>query len=393
MMRIGIVLAVTPGYSETFFTSKIKGLLAHGHDVIVLAGKKEKGFELCPVKKAPKVYGNSVIQLGMMLWCFITLVPYALSVVRFINLEKKQGTSLSNILKKVYLNAHILKQRLDWLHFGFATQAVERELVAKAIGAKMGVSFRGFDLNVYPLKHPGCYKKLWSHVDKAHSISRYLLDKAHTIGLSKETPFEIITPAVVLQELPKEELIRPNERLQIVTIARLTWIKGLEVAIDAMKELAAKKLDFTYYIIGDGSPKDEERYKYMVHELGLQDHVIFCGKLTHQATLAKLYQCSVYVQPSLNEGFCNAALEAQALGKLVIVSDAGALPENVVHEVTGWLFPVGDSGALAQRIQSVSNLSEAKKTKIIKAAKIRVRDQFNIEQQQEEFVKFYTEPL
>ena len=32
-MKIGIVLSQTPGYSETFFNSKIKGLLKNGVDV------------------------------------------------------------------------------------------------------------------------------------------------------------------------------------------------------------------------------------------------------------------------------------------------------------------------------------------------------------------------
>src|SRR5690606_28909922 len=103
---------------------------------------------------------------------------------------------------KTYLNAHLLKANLDWLHFGFATMALGSETIAKAIGAKMAVSFRGFDINVYPIKHPECYNNLWKHVDKVHSISQYLLNKAISLGLSVETPFVIITPAVQLDALP-----------------------------------------------------------------------------------------------------------------------------------------------------------------------------------------------
>lgn len=392
-MRIGIVLAVTPGYSETFFTAKIRGLQANGHEVIVFSGKKVAEFRLCKVKKAPKVYGNSAVQLLMMFLEFLTLLPSLGRVQNFIKLEKKEGTGMSQILKRIYLNAHILRQQVDWLHFGFATQAIEKEVVAKAIGAKMGVSFRGFDINVYPLKHPNCYNRLWKHVDKVHSISKYLLEKAYGLGLSRETPYKIITPAVVMQDLP---LDMERERfdatpLRIVTIARLTWIKGVDIAIEAMKLLQDQGVEFSYHIIGDGAPRDKERYQFMVHEYELKDRVFFCGKLTHQATLEKLQEASIYVQSSLNEGFCNAVLEAQAMGKLVIASDSGALPENVAHGRTGWLFPVGDAKALAQRIQLVSNLSEEEKMKVKKAAKERVRKQFTIEQQQEQFVEFYTQ--
>src|SRR5690606_16415229 len=92
-------------------------------------------------------------------------------IVRYIKLERKEGTRWVLILKKIYLNAYILKQKLDWLHFGFATMALGSETVAKAIGAKMAVSFRGFDIAVYPIKNPGCYKTLWKYVDKLHAIS------------------------------------------------------------------------------------------------------------------------------------------------------------------------------------------------------------------------------
>ena len=388
-MRIGIVLAVTPGYSETFFTSKIKGLQAQGHEVVLFVGKKEKEFDLCPVKKAPRVYRAAVLQLPMMFLQFMTLIPYLGRVSKFVKFEKKENTLTATILKKLYLNSHILKQRLDWLHFGFATQALEKELAAKAVGAKMGVSFRGFDLNVYPLKNPDCYQKLWNHVDKVHSISNYLLEKAYGMGLSHETPSVIITPAVVMQELPKVNEFNVQQTLKIVTIARLTWIKGVDIAIEAMKILHDKGIDFEYHIIGDGTSKESERYQFMVYEYGLQDCVFFCGKLTHHAALEKLLRADIYVQSSLNEGFCNAVLEAQAMGKLVIASDAGALPENVLDGRTGWLFPEGEAVALAEQIENVYKLSEEDKEKVTVAAKERVNSDFTIEQQQKQFVEFY----
>ena len=43
-----------------------------------------------------------------------------------------------------------------------------------------------------------------------------------------------------------------------------------------------------------------------------------------------LNNSDVYLQYSVQEGFCNAVLEAQAMGLLCVVSDGGALPENVI---------------------------------------------------------------
>jgi glycosyltransferase involved in cell wall biosynthesis len=46
------------------------------------------------------------------------------------------------------------------------------------------------------------------------------------------------------------------------------------------------------------------------------------------------------------EGFCNSVLEAFAVGVPVVATNAGGLPEMVLHEETGLLTPVQDPPAL-----------------------------------------------
>ncbi|RDK84821.1 glycosyltransferase family 4 protein [Marinirhabdus gelatinilytica] len=389
-MRIGIVLSQPPGYSETFFTSKIKGLQEHGITVHLFVQKQPTAFTLCKVVTAPSVLAVAPLQLLKMLWVFIGLLPHLGSVKKFVQLERSHGTPWGRLFKKIYLNSHILKAKLDWLHFGFATQALGSELVAKAIGAKMAVSFRGFDLNVYPVKHPGCYDVLWKQLDKVHSISTYLYEKAIDLGLAVTIPHQIITPAVAMDLLPSISETN-NKTLQIATIARLNWIKGLDTAIAALARLKKQGFKFQYHLIGAGSIMDTERYTYHAYEENLTDEVVFHGKLNHSKTLELLERTDVYVQPSINEGFCNAVLEAQALGKLVIASNVGGLPENVIDGKTGWLFPVENTAALANTIQRVVQLSAEEKEKVSTQATQRVAKHFTIAQQQQQFVSFYTE--
>jgi len=388
-MQIGIILSQTPGYSETFFNSKIKGLLKNGIDVTLYCQQKKTDFNLCPVLLAPKVTTNPLLQTWYFVKEFFLLLSYISTLVRYFKLERKEGTGVVQIFKKTYLNAHILKAKLDWLHFGFATQALGSETVAKAIGAKMAVSFRGFDINVYPIKHPDCYNTLWNHVDKVHSISHYLLQKAIGMGLSAETPSVIISPAVQVDTMPITKSIANSEHIKITTIARLTWIKGLDTAIKAMALLKENGLTFTYYIIGEGESNYTERYKFMVYELGLEDNVVFCGKMSHTETLEKLSTTVIYIQPSFDEGFCNAVLEAQALGILTVASNAGGLSENIVDGETGWVVPKYSPEALADRINKVVSLSAMEKTTIATNAQKRVLSQFNIERQEQAFINFY----
>ena len=391
-MKIGLVLSNPPAYSETFFNSKIKGLINDGFDVKLFVQTGSSNGTFCPVVKAPKVYSNTVIQLLVMCAVYVSLLPRMKRVRRFIHFERKQKISWSSLLKKVYLNAHLLKADLDWVHFGFATQALGSECVAKAIGAKMAVSFRGFDINVYPIKHPKCYDLLWKNVDKVHSISKFLLHQAYDLRLSAQVPYEIITPAVaneILENNNNNNKGEKNKPVELLTIARLHWIKGIDVLIETAELLKEKGFDFSWKIIGSSDQKTTERYQYHIYEKGLQQHIQLLGRLTHKETLMQLQKTNVYVQPSLNEGFCNAVLEAQAMGKLCIATNVGGLPENIEEGVSGWLVPKQTPSALSCKIIEVCALPKIDQYQVGIAAVNRVKTQFTLKDQQQKFVKFY----
>ena len=96
---------------------------------------------------------------------------------------------------------------------------------------------------------------LWNHVDKVHSISTFLLEKAYTLGLPKKNPFQIITPAVALQNIPHKDNSKKNRPIQITTVARLHYIKGIDVLLETAALLREKKIDFIWEVIGEGTKK------------------------------------------------------------------------------------------------------------------------------------------
>lgn len=390
-MTIGIVLPATPNYSETFFVNKIKGLQSHGFSVKLFVSSITSNFSLCTVYKRPPVSKNKFFFVLRAVWVFICLLPHLKKTIRLYKLHINAGDSQSEALKSIYLNAHLLKEKLDWVHFGFATQGIGSELVAKAIGAKMAVSFRGYDINIYPKKHPDCYFKLWKNVDKIHSISQYLVDEAHHIGLHIGIPVSVITPAVnqkLIYEVKNMHNSR-NNNLTICTVGRLNWIKDFSTAIETISLLKKTFPTIRYEIIGGGNKKEIERYKYHVYSLGLKENVIFSNRLTHLETLQKVNLCDIYLQTSLNEGFCNAVLEAQALGKLCVVSNVGGLKENIIHNKTGWLVQKQDSVMFANKIEEVLRLSDREKNNISDNASSRVIESFKMINQIHRFIDFY----
>jgi len=388
-MKIGIVLAQPPGYSETFFNSKIDGLQAQGFEVTLFCQQNRSDFKACQVRTFPGKKTNPITLAFSFLTTYISLFPYLGRIIKWYRFDKP--TSFIKFLTRVYLNAPLLKAELDWLHFGFGTMALGKESLAKVIGAKMAVSFRGFDINVYPKKFPDCYTKMWDYVDQVHSISNYLVKEAQSIGLSKSIPSYIIMPAVDINKLQElSSAINKNKtKLRIITIARLSWIKGLDFLVDTAFYLKKQGVDFEWLIIGDGGNQERERYLYHTYEKNLINEVKFIGEKSHLETLTILQSADVYVQTSYNEGFCNAVLEAQALGKLCFAFAVGGLPENIMHGKTGWLVDDFNTVQLAKKIIEVSQLSEEEKSKITSRAMARVKEEFNIEKQQREFVNFY----
>lgn len=390
-MKIGIVLSKVPGYSETFMVSKVKGLVASGYDVILFVNEgKRARWHQASVIPAAKVNRFLIVKWFRVLFMSVFLcVFYFRTTSAYWKLLREAGVSVSGGLRNLYINSHILTHRLDWLHFGFATMALEREMVARALGAKLSVSFRGYDINVYPLKHPGCYKKLWSEVNKVHSISKDLFHSAVVQGLCPSIDFAIINPAINLELFTPAIMGGKNGTpLQLLTVARLTWIKGLEYAIAATHLLKEQGVKINYNIVGDGDLY--ERLMFAIHQYNVEDCVHLLGPKKPEEIIALMHNCDIYLQTSLQEGFCNAVVEAQASGCLCIVSDTGGLRENVADEETGWLVPKRNPEALATKILHVMALKPEQKQWVRAAAIKRVKQNFDLAVQVERFVKFFS---
>jgi colanic acid/amylovoran biosynthesis glycosyltransferase len=386
---IGLVLPAVPGYSETFFRSKIKGLQANGANVVLFAANPDRIKEEFPftVRYAPRLHGNKLFVIYTSLVVFIKafLFNYRVSQ-RYLYLEKKDGVTMNERVKKLIANHFILQYQLEWLHFGFGTMGLGRENVAKAINAQMAVSFRGFDIGIYPLKHPNCYAQSFKKADKIHVISDDISELLVQQGLENKSIITKITPAIdtsFFATTAKKE----NEIPQFLTIGRLHWKKGLEYTLEALSFLRKEGIDFHYTIIGDGT--EHERLVFAAYQLGLQKNVTFAGKLTKEEVKRHLEQTDVYLQYSIQEGFCNAVLEAQAMGLLCVVSDAEGLSENVLDKQTGWVVPKRNPALLAATIKEVLFLAPSSKSEISRKAVQRVKAEFTIEKQTQAFVDFY----
>lgn len=99
-------------------------------------------------------------------------------------------------------------------------------------------------------------------------------------------------------------------------------------------------------IVGDGPERDTISQK--AAELGLEQNVSLLGELSDVRPVVQ--NSDIFVLPSIVETFSNAALEAMAMEKPVILSCTGGLPEMIEDGVSGFLYETGNTTVLAELI-------------------------------------------
>ena len=144
--------------------------------------------------------------------------------------------------------------------------------------------------------------------------------------------------------------------LLIGVIGRIKWVrKGQEVLVKAAGLLRDKFPSARYVIVGSVAPGNQDhlvRLRELIHELGLDDRVVFTGDVEDPRPLYAAFDITVVpsVQP---EPFGCVVMESMAAGTPVIGSRIGGIPEQIVDERTGLLFAPGDEVDLAHALERV----------------------------------------
>jgi colanic acid/amylovoran biosynthesis glycosyltransferase len=385
-MKIGIVLSTPPSYSETFFKNKIQFLKDSGHEVYLFVDKSPNNYQKCYLGYSQ---GNGlIVDIKSKILVFLRIFSSPSKTINLFLRNKSDGFGLKKNIISIFISIHILSFQLDWLHFGFATMALYRENVARSIGAKMAVSIRGYDITIYPIKFPNCYDLVWKRIDKLHYISDGLLNLAIKNGFSINQEHIKITPAIDVTRFNYIDHLKSNI-LRITTIARLNWIKGIEYIVEALSYIKNQNIQFEYLIIGEGD--DFERLKYAAYQFDIFKEVKFLGKKTQVEVIDILKTTDIYIQYSIQEGFGNSVLEAQAMGCICIVSDAEGLTENVLNNETGFVVKKRNPTLLFNKLIDVIHLDESIKKQMILRSLNRIKESFNLSTQAELFNKFYNE--
>ncbi len=131
----------------------------------------------------------------------------------------------------------------------------------------------------------------------------------------------------------------------LVNIGRLVSFKGLDLLLQAFKEVHVQNPSAILHLVGEGP--EEGKLKVLARDLGIEKYVVFEGFKSDPFPYS--YYADLFVMTSHYEGFPNVTLEAMACGTPVISFDyPGGTP--IVEGVNGWIVPAGDISAMADRI-------------------------------------------
>ncbi|AJD91282.1 hypothetical protein JMA_19650 [Jeotgalibacillus malaysiensis] len=140
--------------------------------------------------------------------------------------------------------------------------------------------------------------------------------------------------------LRKDYGIEDHEKI-IIHVSNFRKVKRV---LDVVTVFANIQREIPSKLILAGDGPEMSAVLKRVDELGLKEHVLFLGK---QDNLEELYSISdLMLLLSEKESFGLVALEAMACGVPCIGTDAGGIPEVVMDQKNGYVFPVGDTESM-----------------------------------------------
>lgn len=215
----------------------------------------------------------------------------------------------------------------------------------------------------------------WRHLVKALQLATTIIpiDQRTEAALRSHLPqldIQLIPNCVDSNVLPDPQALIPAKN----TVLFLGWVipaKGIHELLYAWGKLDLQ--DWRLVIAGPCEPT-------FMEELALRyplNRVTFTGHLDHAAGMALMSQADIFVLPSYTEGFPNVVVEAMALGRPILATSVGAIPE-MLDDGCGRIVPPRDAEALQTGLNDLIQ-DEGLRLMLGEAAKQRLQKHYTLE--------------
>ena len=318
-------------------------------------------------------------------------VPDWVSIIAADTLTSGMTLEIRNYLGKLVKSGHIraaivrlyisLKSRI-LKNNGFSWGIIKRYIPELQESYDIAIGYLEGVPDFFVLDKVKAEKKIgWIHIDystrrlSAEEIEYYnRFDELVTISNICRNAFINIIPQVkskirvlenivLIDEVRKKALVEvpdswdDSDVVQLVSVGRLDYQKGMDIAARAAKVLVDRNVSFCWHVYGKGVMKDEiEQY---IKDQGIEDSFILEGIRENPYPYIK--KATIIVQPSRFEGKSIVLDEAKILGKAIVVTSYPTVTDQIVDRVTGLITNI-DPEAIADGIEILMNNIELRKT-------------------------------
>lgn len=387
-MKVAVYSGNIP--STTFIENLIDGLSKAGFE-INLFGKKSADVI---ARENVNIYPTPVSKSGLIFFVISQSVKLAIKdPVKFgkcIRTVFKHKGNFKAVMSELGILLPMLNNASDIFHIQWGKTIHRHPEIFELLDGKFALSLRGAHINYSPLNDHGLadsYRKYFPSISGFHAVSEAIAKEAQKYGAT-EGKISVIHSSV------KDDLFNKSakdfesgSRLEIISIGRFHWKKGYVYALDAMKILSDKEIDFVYTIVAQG--KIPEEIIFLIEEYGLNEKVKIINGLSYDELMKKLLESHLFLLPSVEEGIANVVLEAMAVGVAVITTDCGGMNEVVKDGENGYLINVRRPDQIAERIFEFLKTDSLQRRRNSEAAKQFILKEFNSKKQVSEFSDFY----
>lgn len=208
-------------------------------------------------------------------------------------------------------------------------------------------------------------------------------DKLHVIY--NGYPDSPLAPLATAAEDQRAPIPQPTPRLVVGIVANLRPIKRIDDLIAAIAKVVQDGHNVELRVVGGGV---QEPYKQQISNLGLEGRVQLLGSQPDPERFIQAFDIAVLC--SETEGFSNAIIEYMRCGKPVICTRTGGNPEIIQDGVNGYLIPVGDIDALADRIRDLIEHPE-KRRAMGEASLAQLADRYSLDAMLAQHIRLYHE--
>jgi glycosyltransferase involved in cell wall biosynthesis len=174
------------------------------------------------------------------------------------------------------------------------------------------------------------FKQLDFIVTVSEECVRLLKERFPDLEQKIELMHNIVSPATIV-DMSLEELKLHKTEFTIVSVGRLSYQKGFDMAAEACERLVRDGYDIKWYIVGEGP--EREKLEQLVKTKKLENRFILTGMQENPYPYIK--QCDLYVQTSVYEGHCLTVTEAKILKKPIVSTNFTVIYDQLKHEENG----------------------------------------------------------